>query len=47
MPFYKIEGAKFKTMEELKESLWQLYKDKMSREDFEKYVQEKVEVVEG
>jgi hypothetical protein len=42
---YKIDGAKFSTMEELKESLWPLYKDKMSEEEFEKYVKENVEEV--
>lgn len=44
--FVKIEGAKFQTMEELKESLWELYKEKMSRADFEKFVEEHVEKID-
>jgi hypothetical protein len=46
MPKYKIDGAKFSSMEELKESLWTILKDKMSEEEFEKYIEEKVEVVD-
>ncbi len=46
MAHYKIDGAKFETMEELKESLWPLYKDRMSREEFEKYVEQNVQKVE-
>ncbi len=42
---YKIDGAKFSTMEELKESLWPLYKGKMSEEEFDKYIQDNVEEV--
>ena len=38
MPKYKIDGAKFASMEELKSSMWEMYKDKMSREEFDKYV---------
>lgn len=45
MSVYKIDGAKFQTMEELKESLWPLYEGKMSREEFEKYVSENVQVI--
>ena len=40
---YKIDGAKFQTLEELKESLWPLYEGKMTRQDFEKYVSENVQ----
>lgn len=40
---YKIEGAKFSSMEDLKASLWELYKNKMSQEDFDKYVEANVE----
>ncbi|HMV37168.1 MAG TPA: hypothetical protein PKD60_14805 [Turneriella sp.] len=43
MATYKIDGAKFKSMEELKETLWPLYKDKMDKAAFDKYVEEKVE----
>jgi len=38
MAKYKIDGVKFNTMEELKASLWELYKDKMSEADFKAYV---------
>jgi hypothetical protein len=43
MSKYKLDGAKFETLEELKKTLWELYKDKMSEEDFNKYVDENVE----
>jgi hypothetical protein len=43
MATYKIDGAKFKTMDELKETLWPLYKDKMDRAQFDKYVEANVE----
>jgi hypothetical protein len=46
MAFYKIDGAKFPSMEELKEAMWEIYQDKMSKEDFEKYITEKVEVIQ-
>ncbi len=39
---YKIDGAKFPDMETLKESLWSLYADKMSKEEFEAYVKANV-----
>jgi hypothetical protein len=42
MAAYKIDGAKFQTIEELKESLWPLYQAKMTREEFDRYVQENV-----
>ena len=35
MATYKIDGAKFSSEAELKESLWPLYEGKMSRDDFE------------
>jgi len=38
MPKYKIDGAKFASMEDLKSSMWEMYKDKMSAEEFDKYV---------
>jgi hypothetical protein len=46
MPRYKINGAKFSSMEELKESLWPLYEDHMSEEEFERYIEENVEVTD-
>jgi hypothetical protein len=42
---YKLEGAKFESLDELKDTLWELYKNKMSREEFEKYVEQNVEKV--
>ena len=46
MAHYKLDGAKFESLEELKEALWQLYKDRMSREEFEHYIEENVQVIE-
>ncbi len=46
MATYKIDGAKFSSMEELLESLWPLYQGRMSREEFEKYVKENVKTAE-
>lgn len=46
MAFYKLDGAKFPSMDELKEAMWEVYQDKMSKEEFEKYVEEKAEVIE-
>ena len=46
MAAYKIDGAKFQTIEELKESLWPLYQSRMTREEFDTYVQANVKVVE-
>jgi hypothetical protein len=40
---YKLDGAKFATMEELIEALYPLYADKMSKEEFQKYAEEKSE----
>jgi hypothetical protein len=40
---YKLDGAKFPTMEELIEALYPLYEDRMNREEFRKYVDENVE----
>ncbi|MEK6793486.1 MAG: hypothetical protein AABZ39_01820 [Spirochaetota bacterium] len=42
MPF-KLDGAKFNTIEELKEALYPLYADKMSKEEFDKFVEEHAE----
>lgn len=43
MATYKIDGAKFKSLDELKETLWPFYKDRMDRAQFEKYVEANVE----
>ncbi|HOX49661.1 MAG TPA: hypothetical protein P5165_05700 [Spirochaetia bacterium] len=40
---YKLDGAKFSTIEELIEALYPLYADKMSEEEFRKYAEEKAE----
>lgn len=37
---YKLDGAKFPTLEELIAALYPLYAEKMSEADFKKYVQE-------
>ncbi len=38
MATYKVDGAKFKSEQELLDSLWPLYQNRMSREEFEAYV---------
>jgi hypothetical protein len=40
---YKLDGAKFPSLEELIEALYPLYSDKMSEEEFKKYVEENAE----
>jgi hypothetical protein len=40
---YKLDGAKFPSLEELIEALYPLYSDRMSEEEFKKYVEENVE----
>ena len=37
---YKLDGAKFPTLEELVEALYPIYSDKMSEEEFKKYAEE-------
>jgi hypothetical protein len=37
---FKLDGAKFPSKEELIESLYPLYQDKMSKEEFIAYVDE-------
>lgn len=39
---FKLDGAKFPTLEELITALYPLYADKMSEAEFRKYVQENV-----
>jgi len=40
---YKLDGTKFPSMEDLIEALYPLYSDKMSEEEFKKYVEENAE----
>jgi len=40
---YKLDGAKFPTIEELVEALYPMYSDKMSEAEFKKYVEEHAE----
>ncbi len=37
---YKLDGAKFATLEELIEALYPLYEDTMTPEEFAKYAEE-------
>jgi len=40
---YKLDGAKFQTIEELIEALYPLYSDRMNEEEFRKYAEENAE----
>jgi len=40
---YKLDGAKFPTLEELVEALYPMYADKMSEEEFKKYAEANAE----
>ncbi len=40
---YKLDGAKFATIEELVEALYPMYADQMSEAEFKKYAEEKAE----
>ena len=40
---YKLDGAKFPTLEELVEALYPIYSDKMSEEECKKYAEENAE----
>jgi hypothetical protein len=40
---YKLDGAKFPSLEELIEALYPLYSDRMSEEEFKKYAEENAE----
>ena len=42
MSTFKLDGAKFSSIDDLKNSLWPLYVDKMSKEEFYKYVDSNV-----
>lgn len=46
MSVYKIDGAKFSSEEELRNSLWVIYQDKMSKDEFEKYIKENMQVID-
>lgn len=43
METYKIDGAKFETMEELRSVIWDLYKETMTPEAFEAYLYANIE----
>ncbi|HPE88597.1 MAG TPA: hypothetical protein P5298_04415 [Spirochaetia bacterium] len=40
---YKLDGAKFQTLDELVEALYPMYSDEMSEEEFRKYAEEHAE----
>ncbi len=40
---FKLDGAKFPTLDDLVEALYPLYADKMSEEEFKKYAEEHAE----
>nr|WP_314994311.1 hypothetical protein [uncultured Treponema sp.] len=40
---FKLDGAKFPTLDDLVEALYPLYADKMSEEEFKKYAEENAE----
>jgi len=40
---YKLDGAKFPSIEELVEALFPLYEDRMTLEEFKKYAEEHAE----
>ncbi|HAE21460.1 MAG TPA: hypothetical protein DCG47_03930 [Spirochaetaceae bacterium] len=40
---FKLDGAKFPTLDELVEALYPMYADKMSEEEFRKYAEEHAE----
>ncbi len=40
MMTYKLDGVRYFSKEELVENMWEAYKDRMSREDFNKYVEQ-------
>jgi len=40
---YKLDGAKFPSLEELVEALYPLYSDRMPEEEFRKYAEEHAE----
>ncbi len=40
---FKLDGAKFATLDELVEALYPLYSDGMSEEEFREYAEERAE----
>ncbi|MFW5807504.1 MAG: hypothetical protein ACOCWH_00455 [Spirochaetota bacterium] len=44
---FKIDGAKFQDMDSLREALWPLYKDSMTEEEFNTYIEENVEEIDS
>jgi len=46
MATFKIDGAKFSSEQEMLDSLGPRSKDKMSREEFEKYVKENAQSID-
>ena len=46
MPTYKIDGAKFNNIDEMKAALWPLYQAKMSESDFDKYLKDNMQVID-
>jgi|GEM_PF-323344 len=40
------KGAKFSSIDELKQAMWELFKDKMSKEEFENYIKDKIKEVD-
>ena len=40
---FKLDGAKFPTLDDLVEALYPLYADKMSEQEFKKYAEENAE----
>ena len=40
---YKLDGAKFPSIDELIEALYPIYAEKMSEEEFRKYVKDNAE----
>ncbi len=38
-----MKGVKFDTKEEAVDAIWEFYKDKMSRPDYEKFIQEHIQ----
>lgn len=40
---YKLDGAKFPTLDELVEALYPIYEDRMSVDEFKKYAEENSE----
>ena len=40
---YKLDGAKFETLEELIDALYPMYSDQMSEDEFKKYATDNAE----